>query len=316
MGPVYDDVYQAITGQHDAEHVNEEPPAMTGRKKALLVGCNYPGSSAELRGCINDVASWEEVLRGFYGFQEQDLIKLTDDQSDPRKQPTLANIRMGLQWLVAGAQPGDVLFWSYSGHGCQQASKSQNEADGKDEVLCPTDYDSAGFLVDDEIFDLIVTPLESGVKLTIILDCCHSGTAVDLPFIWDEGGGWGEVGGTAYTAGDVQMFSGCEDSQTSADVVRHGRAGGAMTISMTQAIKESPEREYPDLLQRLREILQEGGYEQWPRLTSSQKFDPQGKRFDLTQGAIPNQNPVLGLTGPPRLQPERPGADAENCTIC
>merc|ERR1712032_973787 len=32
----------------------------TGRRRALLVGCNYPGQSAELNGCINDVLEWDE----------------------------------------------------------------------------------------------------------------------------------------------------------------------------------------------------------------------------------------------------------------
>ncbi len=34
--------------------------------------------------------------------------------------PTKANIIAGLKWLAEGAQPGDVLFFSYSGHGCQE----------------------------------------------------------------------------------------------------------------------------------------------------------------------------------------------------
>ena len=34
--------------------------------------------------------------------------------------PTKANIIAGLKWLAEGAQAGDVLFFSYSGHGCQE----------------------------------------------------------------------------------------------------------------------------------------------------------------------------------------------------
>lgn len=305
--PVFERVYQALIGTQEAEHVNEDPPAMTGKKKALLVGCNYPGTGAELRGCINDVHNWKDMLVDLYGFDQQDMLILTDDQEDERLLPTLDNMRSGLRWLAEGAQPGDVLFWQYSGHGAQQNSKSQTEADGKDEVLCPTDYERSGFLVDDEIFDLVVTPLQSGVKLTIVLDCCHSGTAVDLPFVWnDSDGAWEEVGGTSYTAGDVQMFSGCEDSQTSADVTSGGVSGGAMTMSMVKAIKEDPEMQYPALLQRLHEILADGDYSQRPRLTSSQQFNPQEKNFSLCEGAVPNMNPVLGATGPPRLHPDRP----------
>jgi len=195
-------------------------------------------------------------------------------------------------------------------------SETQTEADGKDEALCPSDYQESGLLIDDEIFDRVVLPLASGVKLTIILDCCHSGTAVDLPFMWQEQGGfWEELGGSAFTAGDVQMFSGCKDDQTSMDASDRGKPAGAMTSAMTAAIREEPNRTYPDMLRRLQEILQERGFKQWPRLTSSQKFDPSQKRFSLCEGAIPNMNPVLGSTGPPRLQPERPDSGEEECCL-
>lgn len=302
--PVFEDIYQCIVGQQEAPVVGGPPPNMTGRKFALLVGCNYTGSSCPLKGCINDVHSWYDVLTSVYNFEPEDILMLTDDQNDPQKKPTLANMKTGLRWLVSGAQPGDVLFWQFSGHGTQQTSQTQTEEDGKDEALCPCDYKN-GLFIDDEIFDIAVLPLQSGIKLTIILDCCHSGTAVDLPFRW-EGSNWSEVGGTSYTAGDVQMFSGCQDDQTSADVQSGGKAGGAMTMSMTQAIRENPGMSYPELLDRLREILEEGGFSQYPQLTSSQMFDPRSKRFSLTDGAIPNQNAVLGSSGPPRLQPERP----------
>lgn len=38
-------------------------PHQPGRKKALLVGCGYPGSSAALNGCINDVQCIEYCLK-------------------------------------------------------------------------------------------------------------------------------------------------------------------------------------------------------------------------------------------------------------
>ncbi|CAE6492905.1 unnamed protein product [Rhizoctonia solani] len=36
----------------------------TGKRKALLIGCNYPGSSAPLNGCINDVFNIKRFLIG------------------------------------------------------------------------------------------------------------------------------------------------------------------------------------------------------------------------------------------------------------
>jgi hypothetical protein len=36
----------------------------TGKRKALLIGCNYPGGSAPLNGCINDVFNIKRFLVG------------------------------------------------------------------------------------------------------------------------------------------------------------------------------------------------------------------------------------------------------------
>lgn len=36
----------------------------TGKRKALLIGCNYPGGSAPLNGCVNDVFNIKRFLMG------------------------------------------------------------------------------------------------------------------------------------------------------------------------------------------------------------------------------------------------------------
>lgn len=40
-------------------------------KRALLIGCNYPGTDAALKGCVNDVLNMKEVLINYKGFDEQ-----------------------------------------------------------------------------------------------------------------------------------------------------------------------------------------------------------------------------------------------------
>lgn len=87
--------------------------------------------------------------------------------------------------LVADAQPGDSLWFSFSGHGSQVADTSGDEADGMDETLCPADYTTAGQIVDDDIYSIMVKPLQPGVRMHAIMDCCHSGTGMDLPFMFD-----------------------------------------------------------------------------------------------------------------------------------
>lgn len=55
--------------------------------------------------------------------------------------------------------------------------------DGYDEVIWPVDHQTEGKILDDEINATIVRPLTQGVKLHAIIDACHSGTVLDLPFL-------------------------------------------------------------------------------------------------------------------------------------
>lgn len=74
-------------------------------------------------------------------------------------------------------------MFHYSGHGSQQRNYNRDERDGYDETICPLDFVTQGMIVDDEINTTIVRPLPSGVKLHAIVDACHSGTVLDLPFL-------------------------------------------------------------------------------------------------------------------------------------
>ncbi|KAF6260202.1 metacaspase type II [Scenedesmus sp. NREL 46B-D3] len=142
-------------------------------RRALLCGCNYPGSSHALNGCVNDVHSMHTMLTTHFNFSPENITKLID--TDPSsEQPTGANIKRHLTELVAASQPGDVLFFHYSGHGTQVPSDHE-ESDAKDEALCPTDMNT---ITDDDL-RTIFAGMADGVKLTVVADCCHSGTLLD-----------------------------------------------------------------------------------------------------------------------------------------
>lgn len=298
-------VYNQEVGTHAAAEVGVAAPPPNGRKKALLVGINYFGTRAELRGCINDVKRMQGLLVHTYGFPSDCIMVLTDDQKS-RGKPTRQNILAGMQWLTAGVQPGDVLFFHYSGHGAQQQDPSYSEEDGYDETICPCDFESAGMIVDDEIFDLIVAPLPSGAKLTGVMDCCHSGTALDLPFTWHYGQ-WSEDDNPCHSAGDVVVISGCQDEQTSSDGGgSYGKPMGAMTTALCNTIERNPVLTYPQLLEALRRELVKGGFEQIPSLTSSQAFDANSSMFTPCDNIVGNRNPWLGRHFRKKKHPKRP----------
>jgi len=103
-------------------------------------------------------------------------------------QPTKQNMLRAMHWLVKDARPNDSLFFHYSGHGGQTKDLDGDIEDGYAEVIYPVDFRQVGHIVDDEMHRILVTPLVPGVRLTAIFDSCHSGTALDLPYIYSTQG--------------------------------------------------------------------------------------------------------------------------------
>lgn len=173
----------------------------------MIIGINYIGSSSALRGCINDANNVSAYLHNRRGYKREDMVVLTDDQRDQVSQPTKANIERAMHWLVKDARPNDSLFFHYSGtiiapwltstsmisnpnagHGGQTEDLDGDEEDGYDEVIYPVDFKRAGHIVDDYMHQVMVASLLPGVRLTAIFDSCHSGSALDLPFIYSTQG--------------------------------------------------------------------------------------------------------------------------------
>ncbi|KAH6916790.1 metacaspase [Coprinopsis sp. MPI-PUGE-AT-0042] len=174
--------------EEQEEEQDWEYSKCNGRKKALLVGVNYFGTGGELSGCINDVQNVHQFLTSHWDYNEEDVRVLTDDQQDPQSQPTKENIIEAAQWLVEDAQPDDALFFHFSGHGTHVEDTHGDEHDGRDEAICPVDYEEAGVIVDDQLHELLVKPLPVGCRLTVIFDACHSGSALDLPYMYSTEG--------------------------------------------------------------------------------------------------------------------------------
>ncbi|GJE88675.1 caspase family protein [Phanerochaete sordida] len=291
----------------------------TGKKKALCIGINYFGQSAELKGCINDANNVKRFLCSQFGYKPDDIVMLTDDAQNPRQIPTKQNMLQAMQWLVRDARPNDSLFFHYSGHGGQTKDLDGEEADGYDEVIYPVDFKQNGHIVDDTLHDLLVKPLPPGCRLTAIFDSCHSGSVLDLPYLYstegkikepnlaaeagqglmsavssyargDMGGVFGSVSGLLKTAtgsgqraekkaratktspADVIAWSGCKDSQTSADTFEAGQATGAMSFAFISALGQNSQQSYQQLLTTLRGILR-NKYSQKPQLSASHPID-------------------------------------------
>lgn len=260
-------------------------------KRAVLIGINYFGSSCELNGCINDVHNVYLWLTKECGYDPKNIQVYTDErETDAAFRPTRANIERAIKWLNSDLPAGSPvqLFLHYSGHGSwtydQSAGKAGggDEADGRDESICPVDYDTAGCIIDDDLNKLVVVPIadKANVSLMCLFDCCHSGTALDLRYDYEI-----EINGNTpntrtykmvqekslqKTQSQVVLWSGCLDTQTSADAYIARQSQGAMTWGFLTTVRKNKNvLSYKKLLSELQLQLRSARYEQVPHLSCS-----------------------------------------------
>lgn len=228
-------------------------------KKALLIGINYKGSNIELNGCINDVKNIKDILINNFDYKEENIRIVTEESN---LIPNRLTIQRSIGWLVSNIIAGDTLFFHYSGHGSSIDDINMDEADGKDEVLIPLDYKSSGVISDDWLYTNLVKKIPIGVKLWTFMDCCHSGTLLDLKYNWlslskvkDSNKGmkglyksdeWtteynfkyekeNDIGNNSF----ICMFSASQDSQVAADAKLTENYNGAFTYCFIEFIKNN-----------------------------------------------------------------------------
>ncbi|PAV15400.1 peptidase C14 [Pyrrhoderma noxium] len=177
-----------------------------GSRRALLVGITYKDlqdklsetypdvkESFELPGAHKDPLTIRKLLIDLYNYKEEDITILMDDNSGNYKKPTRDNMVAHMKNLVENVKPGDHLVFCFSGHGSQIVNTNNTEEDGFDEVIWPCDvsYDPSkeneheraeNFIQDDDLKKILVDNLPDNSRLTVVLDNCHSGTGLDLPF--------------------------------------------------------------------------------------------------------------------------------------
>lgn len=168
------------------------PDTATGTRRAVMIGINYVGDSpGELSGCWNDVLNMKNYIMDVHGFEEENIVILMDDGENI--EPNYENIIDAYKTVVSQSEDGDAIFLHYSGHGTKLRDDNNEEADGYDEALCPRDFQSAGMIRDDDLYEILVKELRDGVHMTSLMDCCHSGSIMDLPYIFKGDGSQTEM---------------------------------------------------------------------------------------------------------------------------
>jgi len=149
----------------------QAPTRVKGR--ALLVGINqyknFPNKPTP--GSEEDAIETKPFIIRQYGFHEDEVRVLLGPQATADR-----IVNEFRDWLIAKTQPGDRVFFLYSGHGTRVKDDNGDEEDGKDEALAPYDVDQEGKnIIRDDVFNQLLGEL-SGRMVVMVFDSCHSGS--------------------------------------------------------------------------------------------------------------------------------------------
>ncbi|MFD3998427.1 caspase domain-containing protein [Streptomyces sp. NPDC058583] len=258
---------------------------------ALHVGLNsvdparYEGWEGTLVACENDAHDMARLARAA-GFESTVLLT---------PEGTVANVTAVLGDAAARLGPGDIMLFSYSGHGGQlpddndgsTATGSGDEPDALDETLVLYDRQ----FLDDEV-QRAFSAFADDVRIVSFFDCCHSGSSIEIPGgpgagatarfmpdpqqrqLYDRDRGFyaelrrslAESGPRDGAGPDALLVSACQDNQEASD----GDVNGAFTKALLQVWDDGAFR---------------GGYRDFHRA--------------IQRRLPPTQSPNLHLTGTP-----------------
>lgn len=241
-------------------------------KYAFCVGNNYPGTGAELGGCVNDAYDWANLFAE-QGYEVEVIVEATKGQ-----------IVEGLLELVNRTGFGDRAVFTYSGHGTWLPDQSGDEIDARDEALVPADYMSGYLLTDDEL-DQIFNNRKYGAGFLMLSDSCHSGSVTRFSMGTDRGTprflppsrlgrGYSAIyddtplaKATLSLGSPVSLISGCGDNEYSYDAYFNGRGNGAFTRAAIDTYESG--MSLNNWFKAIRTSLPTDWYPQSPQLTAS-----------------------------------------------
>ncbi len=160
---------------------------MASKIYALLVGIdNYSPESRgvnSLKGSVNDIKAIEAYLRKQIATDDKwELVEkiLTNDLA------TRQGVIDGFLKHLCQADSEDVVLFYYSGHGSYETVpevfRNQERDDKIGTIVCYDSRTSEGLdLAAQELSYLIEQVAKNNPHILIILDCCHSGTAIRDP---------------------------------------------------------------------------------------------------------------------------------------
>ena len=147
-------------------------------RHALIVGIDRYSKFEEqyqLAGCVNDARLIKSILVDHFGFSDSNITELHDAAASQQ------GILQAMDQLAERIAQDDIVVFHFSGHGARRTSSNPDEGSGLDSTIVPADSGRVDpfpnlDIVDDEIGEWIERLARRTANITLIFDCCHSGT--------------------------------------------------------------------------------------------------------------------------------------------
>ena len=251
------------------------------KNRALLIGINYDEDrykDDDLNGCVNDLNNLKKFLKEEGGFKDEDIVTLVNNEA------TKDAIEMEILNLsyFSFTNPGSNVWFSYSGHGTRFIIDHSKTT----EVLCPSDYLHKGVISDSWLKTNFVNSLHKDTNAFVLMDCCNSGSNLNLPFRYDiidrisiHDTGYSKL--QISKLANIVKISGCEDTQTSADYFdrNDNEFQGALTNNFLD-IFENTDKNILDSYLNVTMRLKQEGFTQRPVLSFTRHKLTEFKLFE------------------------------------
>lgn len=300
---------------------------MTRKIYALLVGIDrYIHPVPPLHGCVNDVNAIEEYLRGRVDQTDFELhLQVLRDQAATR-----SAIIQGFEHHLAQARQNDIVLFCYSGHGSQEQAPPEFwhlEPDRLNETLVCWDSRSAeGWdLADKELAKLIAIVAIHQPQITVILDCCHSGSGtremlqdmsvrqilpdprsrpiesylvsvaeaetLTVRSVHSHAAGWG------LPRGHHILLAACRDREFAKEYNGNGQRRGAFCFFLTETLRQTNcSLTYRDLFKRTASIVRSKVTAQTPQI---EVIDPKDLDQLFLGGSVVSHPPYFTIHSDP-----------------
>lgn len=295
---------------------------MTRNIYALLVGIdNYPAPVSPLKGCINDVIAIEEYLRSRVKTEGWNLHLKTLKDEQATRLAIIDNFRQHL----CQANSNDVALFYYSGHGSREPAPPEfwhlqpnklNETLVCYESRLPRGWD----LADKELAKLISEVAQKNPHITLIFDCCHSGSGTRNPFqetavreyVNDERSrpldsfifspqeiqnlisSDKQTSGWNLPRGQHILFASCQEEETAKEYRADGEHRGAFCYFLTQTLQQiQGNLTYRDLFKRTNALVRSKIKQQSPQLEA---IDTRDLDQLFLGGAISDRHPYYTVS--------------------